>query len=96
MKRLLSAPLLHILTLALIVLGVAIALPLAHAAGLHAPHAGAADRDCSLSACGAFLPHVFAPLLAIVLTAIALLDLRSSAPLSIPLIIDPPPRLARA
>ena len=93
--------LLRYLALTLILLGVALALPLAHAASLHTPHsgdgvAGAADRDCSLSACGAFLPLVFTPLLAIVLTAIALLDPRSSAPRPILLLIDPPPRLARA
>ena len=100
MNRLLSRSLLHHLALTLIVVGVAIALPAAHAQSLHTPDAGhgagTSDRDCSLSTCGAFMPDWVALHFMITLAATALLELRSSLPLSIPLIIDPPPRSSRA
>lgn len=96
MKHHHNLPLFVYLALAILVAGFVGALPAAHAASLHAPHAAdapnAPDRQCSLVTCDAFT--LDATLLVTLFAAIVVLLVGSSfdLPLYVRLILDPPPR----
>ena len=85
---------------AALIVGVAVALPAAHTASLHAPHAsngaGSADRHCSLATCGAIslvgLPVLFTP----TTLMLSIVELRIVLVRKNPLTLDPPPRFAHA
>ena len=87
------------LILVMLIIGMAISLPVAHALSLYTPHAApgpqAPERDCSLATCGAYTLDGAALLSMLVIVIAALLELRLDIPLYIPPLIDIPPRLAR-
>ena len=87
---------LHRLVLAILIVGFAVALPAAHAASLHAPHAAdtpdAPDRQCSLVACGAFTLERASVLLAFAAIVLTLIGPRFNPPPHVRLALDPPPR----
>ena len=84
----------------LVIVGVAIALPIAHATSLHAPHVSngdnPVDRHCSLATCGAFGLAAM-PLMSVLISLVlSLMDLHVALALLKPVILDPPPRCLSA
>ncbi|HEY4690708.1 MAG TPA: hypothetical protein VIK33_15440 [Anaerolineae bacterium] len=99
MKRLFNWWRRYLMVAALIV-GVALALPMAHTASLHAPHAnsgvGAVDRHCSLATCGAVSLVGMPVLFTLATLVLSLTELRIVLARKNPLTLDPPPRFAHA
>jgi hypothetical protein len=104
MTRFLHLSSIRRLALVAIVIGVAVALPAAHALSLHAAHSahtahngpGVADRNCSLASCGAFALDGAWALLALASIVTLLSDPGSIFSFPILLSVDPPPRSVRA
>ena len=100
MKQLFGQWLLRYLILGILITGLAVALPVAQTASLHAPHAtnspSVPERTCSLTTCGAFDLAWTLLLFALTSLVASLAEPRIVFGLTNPLTLDPPPRIARA